>query len=294
MVDIQTGITIGQALLVRYQGYDLWHERVPLARVNRYSSVVVTPELDVYSGQLMMPPLSGMRFMAADRLLPLGLDENNVHRFSIRNRPNGYLTDDDIARLKIEAQVLARSVRDYLPNIPMVPFLWDPVAPVCSFSLSEDVGGHARGMQMFPRGQPGDIVMAGNSAIIALSDGIRVPCVVRAGRDAAPVLPLAGGAAGAGPPAGPELAGHGALRARLAGGQRGALQGPPPEVIMATQKADPATHDDVLSRSSSIPRASASAPSLRRRLGSSRRPSPTGSSTDCARPRSTSRSSSAS
>ena len=89
MVDIQNGITIGQALLVRYQGYDLWHERVPLARVNRHSYVVVTPELDVYSEQLMIPPLSGMRFMGADRLLPLGLDENNVHRFNIRNRPNG-------------------------------------------------------------------------------------------------------------------------------------------------------------------------------------------------------------
>ena len=34
---------IGRALLVRYEGHNLWHERLPLARVNRDSFVILTP-----------------------------------------------------------------------------------------------------------------------------------------------------------------------------------------------------------------------------------------------------------
>ena len=86
--------------------------------------------------------------------------------------------------------------------------------------------------------------MAGNTAIITLTDGSRVPCEMRRDQEAAPVLPLAGGGAGAGLPAGPDLAGHEALRARLAGGH-GALQGGPPEVIVAAQSGDSVAHEDV-------------------------------------------------
>ena len=190
MAEIQGEIRIGQALLVRYLGGTLWHERVPLARVNRSCFVVVTPELRVYAEQLSLPPLSGIRFMGADRLLPLDIDEDDVIRFRFRNRPNGFLSADDIARLRVEGRLLAISERHYVPDIPVV-LVTDVEAPMRYF-LDEDVGGMARGTEVFPRRRPGDVALFGLAAIITLGNGTRVVCEVRRDVNAPPVRSFVG------------------------------------------------------------------------------------------------------
>jgi hypothetical protein len=114
--------------------------------------------------------------MGADRLLPLDIDGDDVIRFRFRNRPNGFLSADDIARLRVEGQLLAISERDWVPDIPVVQIA-DVAAPMRYF-LDEDFGGMARGTEVFPRGRPGDVALFALAAIITLSNGTRVVCQV--------------------------------------------------------------------------------------------------------------------
>lgn len=53
------GVREGVPLAVRYSGYRLWHERPPTGKGERHKFVVVTPEIDMYTEPLSVPPLAG-------------------------------------------------------------------------------------------------------------------------------------------------------------------------------------------------------------------------------------------
>lgn len=106
-------LPLGIPAVVKYMGYDLWHERVPVVRVNEKIYVVVTPELDMYSETLAVPPLAGLRRLTENRRLSGGLRAGDVHRFQLDGRPGGYFTKGELKTLLEEGRDVAFADADY-------------------------------------------------------------------------------------------------------------------------------------------------------------------------------------
>lgn len=106
-------LPLGSAVLVRYAGFSLWHERVPLARVSADAYVIITPDLDMYVETLAIPPLAGLRQLGPRRGLPPSISSSEVHRFRLEGRPGGFFTAEELERLKEEARGVAESDAGY-------------------------------------------------------------------------------------------------------------------------------------------------------------------------------------
>lgn len=98
---------------MKYKGHDLWHERVPVARVNEKLYVIVTPDLDMYAEPLATPPLAGLRRLTENRRLPGGIRAGDVHRFQLEDRPGGYFTKEELRTLMEEGRDAALANANY-------------------------------------------------------------------------------------------------------------------------------------------------------------------------------------
>jgi hypothetical protein len=107
------GPRVRDLVWVQYPSRRLWLERLVLARVNRAHFVIITPELDMYTEKLSVPPLTGMHILGRSRDLPPGVRAQNTHRFQLSGRPGGFFREGEIDRMVLEARVLAEGEESF-------------------------------------------------------------------------------------------------------------------------------------------------------------------------------------
>ena len=77
------GLAAGQSILVKYEGYPIFHERVLVADVDPWLSawVILTPDDDLYIEEICAPPLASIRQFIGDRGLPQGVPPGRAYLF---------------------------------------------------------------------------------------------------------------------------------------------------------------------------------------------------------------------
>ena len=78
----------GDIAYVRYDGFDVWHERMICGCVQNDEYLIVTPDFEFFVEQLSVhnSDLDGFRVQAPGGVLPLGIDAGSVYGF---RPPNG-------------------------------------------------------------------------------------------------------------------------------------------------------------------------------------------------------------
>lgn len=99
-------MAVGQVVLVRYVGHQMWHERLICAAVSPPEFVVCTPTLDFFAEELDLtnPDLSGLTFYLPDGNRPPGVGPNHVFGFPLLDAVR-------LFRLLAEGELLAVTER---------------------------------------------------------------------------------------------------------------------------------------------------------------------------------------
>eukprot|EP00930_Biecheleria_cincta_P024579 TRINITY_DN17587_c0_g1_i2.p1 TRINITY_DN17587_c0_g1~~TRINITY_DN17587_c0_g1_i2.p1 ORF type:complete len:511 (-),score=60.70 TRINITY_DN17587_c0_g1_i2:814-2346(-) len=154
------GIVAGSRVFIRYDGFDLWHERLALSHVAQNEWVVCTPDFDLFVEQLDggNVDLDRVRVQVQPGILPLGIPPNQCYRHRA-------LTVAEEAQLLTEATTIANAEKNLrglagagagggLPAAAVVVPLAAPMVAVPGAAVPAAAGGAVAGAVAAPVAAP--------------------------------------------------------------------------------------------------------------------------------------------
>lgn len=173
---------VGRIVLVRYDGFQEWHERMILMHVETSFYLIVTPDYDFFVEQLDLRngDIDGLRQYGPGEVLPTGVAGNRIYAFAP-------LTAREIWDLLVEGRQLglaeraARGIMGAVANLPPAPAAGGaPVRPHLAPGGSATIpqaaagaaGGAGAGFAVPPPAAPAGPAVAGVGPAVAPLGGV--------------------------------------------------------------------------------------------------------------------------